>query len=261
MTKKTIEVNQKFIIDLAKSHDKLKKQVAHLEDHIENDLAPDAPVATGHFFNVVFLNNIPQQNRKVYQKQFELELESLFKEYGILYFEGIFNKRMQAIDITNKKFERLTAISLVEKRKDGHYWLFRCDCGTEKIIQKSGVTTGDTQSCGCLQREKVAVLGKITTHGMYRTRFHTIWMGLLQRCTNQNYRYYKDYGGRGITVSERWKKFENFAADMGIHVKRDNRRSIAYSEELIFPISATLQSTDRHHGIMGQEYCHFQRDS
>src|SRR5215471_16033051 len=47
----------------------------------------------------------------------------------------------------------------------------------------------------------------------------------------------------------------------GIHVKRDNRRSIAYSEELIFPMAATLQSTDRHHGIVGQEYCHLQRDS
>ena len=46
-----------------------------------------------------------------------------------------------------------------------------------------------------------------------------------------------------------------------IHVKRDNRRSIAYSEELIFPMAATLQSTDRHYGIVGQEYCHFQRDS
>ena len=50
-------------------------------------------------------------------------------------------------------------------------------------------------------------------------------------------------------------------AKTGIHVKRDNRQSIAYSEELIFPISATLQSTDRHHGIVGQERCHFQRDS
>ena len=47
----------------------------------------------------------------------------------------------------------------------------------------------------------------------------------------------------------------------GIHVKRDKLPLIAYSEELIFPISATLQSTDRHHGIVGQEYCHFQRDS
>jgi hypothetical protein len=48
---------------------------------------------------------------------------------------------------------------------------------------------------------------------------------------------------------------------LGIYVKRDTQVSIAYSEELIFPISATLQSTDRHHGIVGQERCHFQRDS
>jgi hypothetical protein len=44
-------------------------------------------------------------------------------------------------------------------------------------------------------------------------------------------------------------------------LRRDTQVSIAYSEELIFPISATLQSTDRHHGIVGQERCHFQRDS
>ena len=48
----------------------------------------------------------------------------------------------------------------------------------------------------------------------------------------------------------------------GIHVSRDSRVSIVYSEELISAtISATLQSTDRHHGIVGQERCHFQRDS
>ena len=48
---------------------------------------------------------------------------------------------------------------------------------------------------------------------------------------------------------------------MGIRVKRDKVPSIAYSEELIFSMSATLQSTDRHHGIVGQERCHFQGDS
>src|SRR5262249_394186 len=47
----------------------------------------------------------------------------------------------------------------------------------------------------------------------------------------------------------------------GIHAKRDKLPSIAYSEELIFSRSATLQSTDRHHGIVGQERCHFQLDS
>jgi hypothetical protein len=46
----------------------------------------------------------------------------------------------------------------------------------------------------------------------------------------------------------------------GIHAKRDKLPSIAYSEELICAMSATLQSTDRHHGIVGQERCHFQRD-
>jgi hypothetical protein len=49
---------------------------------------------------------------------------------------------------------------------------------------------------------------------------------------------------------------------LGIHLKRDSRSSIAYSEELISStISATLQSTDRHHGIVGQKCCHFQLDS
>jgi Transposase zinc-ribbon domain len=47
----------------------------------------------------------------------------------------------------------------------------------------------------------------------------------------------------------------------GIHVKRDTQLSIAYSQELVFSMSVTLQSTDRHHGIVGQEHCHFQRDS
>ena len=47
----------------------------------------------------------------------------------------------------------------------------------------------------------------------------------------------------------------------GIRFRRDTLLSITYSEELIFPISATLQSTDRHHGMVGQERCHFQLDS
>ena len=48
----------------------------------------------------------------------------------------------------------------------------------------------------------------------------------------------------------------------GFHLRRDSRWSIAYSEELISStISATLQSTDRHHGTVGQEHCHNQRNA
>jgi hypothetical protein len=57
---------------------------------------------------------------------------------------------------------------------------------------------------------------------------------------------------------ERCRKKASFLRlNTGIRVKRDKVPSIAYSEELIFSISATLQSTDRHHGIVGQEHCHF----
>jgi hypothetical protein len=48
-----------------------------------------------------------------------------------------------------------------------------------------------------------------------RKRAYTRWAGMLQRCCNPNATAYCNYGGRGITVCERWRKFENFYADMG----------------------------------------------
>ena len=49
----------------------------------------------------------------------------------------------------------------------------------------------------------------MTTHGMTGApEFHS-WEGMWQRCTNRNHVFFKDYGGRGITVDPRWEKFEN----------------------------------------------------
>src|SRR5262249_54110781 len=69
-----------------------------------------------------------------------------------------------------------------------------------------------------------------------------------------------DYGKR---QNDRMLPFQHYLHETrSIHVRRDSRSSIAYSEELISAtISATLQSTDRHHGIVGQERWHLQRDS
>lgn len=52
-------------------------------------------------------------------------------------------------------------------------------------------------------------------HGMRRTSTYTIWSGMIQRCTNPRHPNFADYGGRGITVCERWLTFVNFLADMG----------------------------------------------
>ena len=109
-----------------------------------------------------------------------------------------------------EKHDRLTAVKFHHKDKWSHqYWLFRCDCGNEKVIVASDVKRNIVKSCGCLQRET------ITTHGMYYSREYSIWGGMEQRCLNRNNHAYKNYGGRGIKVCNRWLKFENFYKDMG----------------------------------------------
>lgn len=62
-----------------------------------------------------------------------------------------------------EKYGRLTAIKQVERpahiKSGGRYFLFRCDCGIEKIIRGTSVSAGTIQSCGCLQKEKVGSKG------------------------------------------------------------------------------------------------------
>lgn len=64
------------------------------------------------------------------------------------------SKRKEENDITGKKFNRLTAIKRVDS-ENGIRYLFRCDCGKEKVIFKKAVVSGKTKSCGCLSNEKV----------------------------------------------------------------------------------------------------------
>ena len=54
------------------------------------------------------------------------------------------------------------------------------------------------------------------THGLSRTPEYRIWNSMIARCCHAEDSHYKYYGARGITVCERWRKFENFLADMGV---------------------------------------------
>ncbi len=86
----------------------------------------------------------------------------------------------------------------------------RCDCGTEKIVQLGNLVHGLSSSCGCLQRELV------TTHGFSGTTEYYAWNGMRSRCFSKNQSAWKHYGGRGITVCDRWRhSFEAFRSDMG----------------------------------------------
>jgi hypothetical protein len=129
-----------------------------------------------------------------------------------------------------QRYGRLVAVELHGVARYGRgtkaQWRFRCDCGNEKIIIAASVRRGLTKSCGCLNLELATkrLQGRPQTgrdspryrHGYSRTRIYRIWSGILSRCTNPNEPGYKHYGGRGITVCDRWRNsFEAFLADMG----------------------------------------------
>lgn len=55
----------------------------------------------------------------------------------------------------------------------------------------------------------------LTTHGKSKTPEYHAWVNMKDRCLNPKHKQYKDYGGRGIQICERWLKLENFFKDMG----------------------------------------------
>jgi hypothetical protein len=84
-----------------------------------------------------------------------------------------------------------------------------------KPVSTGALRDGTSQSCGCLRRELQTIRAK---HGGTKSSEHNIWLGIYQRCFNENHPAYHSYGGRGITVCERWRDangFANFLADMG----------------------------------------------
>jgi hypothetical protein len=117
------------------------------------------------------------------------------------------------IDLAGQRFGRLSVLRRVPCHGASR-WLVRCDCGTQKTVAGGSLRSGDTQSCGCLHRERCSVTH--STHGQSGSELHRIWKGMLARCTNPNVPRWNRYGGRGITVCERWRRdFTAFAVDMG----------------------------------------------
>lgn len=121
---------------------------------------------------------------------------------------------MRAKDIKpGLKTGRITVIKKVPKPKslksNGTYWLYRCDCGTEKIAHATTIWRS-LMSCGCIGKEKRHKT-KSTKH--YRRLYH-VWHAMKKRCYRKEDHHYKTYGALGIKVCKRWHKFANFYNDM-----------------------------------------------
>lgn len=110
-------------------------------------------------------------------------------------------------DRTGEVVGRLTLIRRVESNRFGHsQWLCRCECGNEKVVTAVNLKT--TKSCGCLR----------VVHHQARTPDWNRWNSMVARCHCKTSRDYQRYGGRGITVCDRWRGaqgFINYMADMG----------------------------------------------
>jgi hypothetical protein len=118
-----------------------------------------------------------------------------------------------AIDITNQRFGLLVAIRPTAKRDStgSVIWLCHCDCGNTCSHPLRQILQGGYRSCGCRMRTKHG-----RTRGGKRDPLFITWQAMIQRCYDRNTRSYKRYGGRGITVCERWRhSFANFLADVG----------------------------------------------
>lgn len=122
-------------------------------------------------------------------------------------------------DLTGKKYGRLTVIKKDEEKSGRHiFWVCECSCGNTTTVRGDHIVSGRTRSCGCFKKENA-----YHTHGESKTRLFYIWSSMKERCNNPNNKRYNDYGGRGITISPEWQKYEDF---------RDWAYSSGYDESL-----------------------------
>lgn len=117
----------------------------------------------------------------------------------------------KAPDLSGHRFGRLQVVCRAGSMLNGEAaWSCRCDCGAEVVVGTAHLTHGDTKSCGCLLHQTVhGMARKGCQHALYKT-----WSRIKQRCGNPNNKHYKNYGGRGITVCERWMSFQSFYDDV-----------------------------------------------
>lgn len=125
-------------------------------------------------------------------------------------------------DLTGLRFGTLIVIKRADRLGRVH-WECKCDCGQKVSIRSNGLKR--IRSCGCQTRNY-----HYSKHGQARTATYRIWIGMVARCCNKKNTRYADYGGRGITICDRWhfgedgkSGFECFFVDMG---KRPDRCAI-----------------------------------
>lgn len=119
------------------------------------------------------------------------------------------------VDRIGRRYSRLIVLSEEGRTPSGQVmWRCQCDCGATLVVAGGNLTSGNSKSCGCFDRECKAE--RTTTHGLSHLSEYHVWRSMLGRCHNTQDRAYADYGARGIRVCAAWRvSFMAFFNDMG----------------------------------------------
>lgn len=98
-------------------------------------------------------------------------------------------------------------------RKPRRFFLCKCSCGKRVEASLENLRGRQVTSCGCSRADSNRA--RLLKHNGTKTREYKSWTGMRERCGNPNNGSHHRYGGRGITICERWNDFSNFLADMG----------------------------------------------
>lgn len=156
-------------------------------------------------------------------------------------------------DLSGLRFGRLLVMSRDGFKGPMSAWRCRCDCGKEVLRVSNRVLKKGQASCGCARLK----------HGLAKTPLYGIWNTMVQRCINKNVKCFDRYGGRGITVCDRWRKFENFLADMGMPPaghsieRKDNDRGYEPGNCVWLPIDKQAQNrrSTVYIEVLGERLC------
>jgi hypothetical protein len=116
-------------------------------------------------------------------------------------------------DWAGKVFERLTVLGY-GNCKNFAYLLCKCECGKEKYVRKSHLESGNIKSCGCYKQQRLDAMPH--NSNLYKKEYKC-WNKIKERIFNPNNKSYKDYGGRGIAMSDEYRyDFNAFLKDVGL---------------------------------------------
>jgi hypothetical protein len=123
----------------------------------------------------------------------------------------------KCIDLAGKKFGFLEVLRRGENYSSASKmarWICKCFCGNECLVGSAHLRSRihPTKSCGCLKLVACRIHG---FSGKNSTSTYRSWTAMRDRCRNCNSEHFKDYGGRGITICEKWDSFSEFLKDMG----------------------------------------------